>query len=84
MRDSSSHGLPCRLGNGELSRAMVVWIYDRDDGQSLRFEWDLAHDLAVISPDGSRDSFVVGDPEKATSSRWTVEKMIRRYIEESP
>ncbi|HEX3300301.1 MAG TPA: hypothetical protein VHW68_09325 [Actinomycetota bacterium] len=84
MRESSSHGLPRRVGNGELSRALVVWVYERDDGVSLTFEWDLAHHVAVIGPDGFADSFVAGDPEKATSSRWTVEKMIQRYIEERP
>lgn len=76
----SDHGLPSRIGDGTLSRATVVWTYVLHGRTTLRFEWDMGHTLEVFGPDGRVDTIMVGDPAKVTTSRRTVENVIRRYI----
>jgi hypothetical protein len=80
------HGLPARLAGGTLSEAHVSWTFRSDAGDrrdDIEFTWDIGHTVRAIGPDGQLlDEWSVGDPEKATTSRRTVEHSIRKYLDE--
>jgi hypothetical protein len=77
------HGLPARIAGGTLSEARVMWTFVRDDGDGIDFTWDIGHTVAAIGSDGRvLEEWTVGDPEKATTSRRTVENSIRRFLAE--
>jgi hypothetical protein len=80
------HGLPAKLAGGELSEAHVTWTFIPDDGDvqdSLEFTWDIGHMVTVMTSHGRLlDEWQVGDPEKATTSRRTVENSIRKFLDE--
>jgi hypothetical protein len=80
------HGLPARLAGGVLSEAHVTWTFLPDDGDSrdgLELTWDIGHKVTVMTSDGRLlDEWLVGDPEKATTSRRTVENSIRKFLDE--
>jgi hypothetical protein len=78
------HGLPARIAGGLLSEAHVSWTFLPDDGDGkdgLEFTWDIGHKVTVMTTDGRvLDEWLVGDPEKATTSRRTVENSIRNFL----
>jgi hypothetical protein len=75
------HGLPARVAGGTLSEARVVWTFVPDDGDPIEFTWDIGHRVAAAVPGGELlDAWVVGNPEKATTSRRTVENSIREFL----
>jgi hypothetical protein len=80
------HGLPARLAGGILSEAHVTWTFLPDDGSyhdGIEFTWDIGHKVTVMASDGRLlDEWLVGDPEKATTSRRTVENSIRKFLNE--
>jgi hypothetical protein len=77
------HGLPQRLAGGVLSEARVTWTFVPDDGDGLEFTWDIGHKVTVTASDGRLvDEWTVGDPDKATTSRRTVENSIRTFLKE--
>ncbi len=80
------HGLPERLAGGVLSAARVTWTFRPDDGDAqdaIEFTWDIGHDVTAETSDGQLvDEWLVGDPQKATTSRRTVEDSIRRFLNE--
>jgi hypothetical protein len=77
------HGLPAAIAGGILSEAHVTWDFARDDGDRIRFTWDLGHTVTARSSDGALlDEWQVGDPNKATTSRRTVENSIRAFLRE--
>jgi hypothetical protein len=75
------HGLPAEVAGGTLSSASVVWNYKRGN-QELQFHCDIGHELTVVSDGNEIASFSVGDPAKVTTSRRTVENVIRKYLKE--
>jgi hypothetical protein len=75
------HGLPARIAGGTLSEARVMWTFIPDDGVRIEFTWDIGHTVTAIRSDGDvLEEWTVGDPEKATTSRRTVENSIRRFL----
>jgi plastocyanin len=75
------HGLPARVAGGTLSEAHVTWTFAPDVGDEIEFVWDIGHTVtATGSDDRLLDEWIVGDPEKATTSRRTVENSIREYL----
>jgi hypothetical protein len=80
------HGLPARIAGGVLSEAHVSWTFVPDGGDvqdGLEFTWDIGHKVTVATSDGRLlDEWLVGDPEKATTSRRTVENSIRKFLYE--
>jgi hypothetical protein len=49
----------------------------------VEFTWDIGHKVVVMTSDGRLlDEWLVGDPEKATTSRRTVENSIRKFLNE--
>jgi hypothetical protein len=78
------HGLPAKIAGGVLSEARVIWTFVADDGdRSIEFSWDIGHTVTARS-DGQPDiEWFVGDPEKASTSRRTVENSIRRFLTDS-
>jgi hypothetical protein len=77
------HGLPARLAGGTLSEAHVTWTFVPDDGDAIEFAWDIGHRVTATASDGRLlDEWSVGNPEKATTSRRTVENSIRKYLAE--
>jgi hypothetical protein len=80
------HGLPASVAGGVLSEAHVTWTFLPDDGgarDGIEFTWDLGHKVTVTTSDGRLlDEWQVGDPEKATTSRRTVENSIRKFLDE--
>jgi hypothetical protein len=80
------HGLPARIAGGVLSEAHVSWTFVPDGGDvqdGLEFTWDIGHKVAVMTSEGRvLDEWLVGDPEKATTSRRTVENSIRKFLDE--
>jgi hypothetical protein len=77
------HGLPAKTAGGVLSEARVSWTFRPDDGgPSIEFSWDIGHTVTARS-DGQPDvEWFVGNPEKATTSRRTVENSIRSFLNE--
>ena len=77
------HGLPARVAGGILSEARVTWTFVRDDGDEIDFTWDIGHKVMARRSDGQvLDEWLVGDPEKATTSRRTVKNSIRKFLDE--
>jgi hypothetical protein len=78
------HGLPARVAGGILSEAHVTWKFLPDDGEDgIELTWDFGHNVTATKLDGRLlDEWLVGDPEKATTSRRTVENSIRRFLDE--
>jgi hypothetical protein len=80
------HGLPARVAAGVLSEAHVTWTFvpDEVDGHDvIEFTWDIGHAVRATTSDGRLlDEWEVGDPEKATTSRRTVENSIRTFLNE--
>jgi hypothetical protein len=76
------HGLPARLAGGVLSEASVTWTFVDDDGGRVVFAWDIGHTVTAKADGEPTVEWQVGDPEKATTSRRTVERSIRRFLEE--
>jgi hypothetical protein len=75
------HGLPARIAGGTLSEARVMWTFVQDDGLRIEFTWDIGHTVTAIRSDGHvLEEWTVGDPERATTSRRTVENSIRRFL----
>jgi hypothetical protein len=76
------HGLPARVGGGTLSEAHVTWTFVGDDGVRIGFTWDIGH-MVTAQVDGEPVvEWLVGDPQKATTSRRTVENSIRAFLHE--
>ena len=83
MMDFMDHGLPARLAGGMLSEAHVTWTFVPDDGEAIEFTWDLGHQVTATKSEGLvLDVLLVGDPNKATTSRRTVENSIRSFLDE--
>jgi hypothetical protein len=81
----TDHGLPARIAGGVLSEAHVTWTFlpDGDSRDGVEFTWDIGHKVRVMTSDGRLlDEWLVGDPEKATTSRRTVENSIRKFLNE--
>ncbi len=80
------HGLPARVAGGILSEAHVTWKFRSDEGDGrddIEFTWDLGHKVMAMKSDGRLlEVWLVGDPEKATTSRRTVENSIRKFLDE--
>ena len=77
------HGLPARVAGGTLSEAHVMWTFVPDDGDDIEFIWDIGHKVTAMRSDGRLlDEWIVGDPEKTTTSRRTVENSIRQFLAE--
>ena len=76
------HGLPARIARGTLSEARVTWTFLDDAGQRIEFSWDIGHTVTARSDGHAVVDWFVGDPEKATTSRRTVENSIRSFLEE--
>ena len=77
------HGLPAAIAGGILSEAHVTWDFAPDDGDGVRFTWDLGHTVTARTSGGALiDEWQVGDPAKATTSRQTVENSIREFLHE--
>jgi hypothetical protein len=80
------HGLPARAAGGVLGEAHVNWTFLPDDGDGqdgIEFTWDIGHKVMVMTSDRRLlDEWLVGDPEKATTSRRTVENSIRKFLTE--
>lgn len=80
------HGLPARVAGGVLSEAHVTWTFlpdDIDAENGIEFTWDIGHKVKAMTSDGrTLDEWLVGDPEKATTSRRTVENSIRKFLNE--
>jgi len=77
------HGLPAQVAGGILSGAHVTWSFVPDDGDPIEFMWDIGHKVTATRSDGlPLAEWLVGDPEKATTSRRTVENSIRKFLEE--
>jgi hypothetical protein len=78
------HGLPARIADGVLSEALVRWSFRPDGGSEddgIEFSWDIGHKVVATTPHGRLlDEWLVGDPQKATTSRRTVENSIRRFL----
>jgi hypothetical protein len=76
------HGLPARVAEGVLSEAHVAWTYVPDGGEDIEFAWDIGHRVTATGSDGRLlAEWLVGDPEKATTSRRTVENSIRKFLD---
>ena len=76
------HGLPARVAGGILSEAHVAWTFVPDDGEDIGFTWDIGHKVTATRSDGRLlAEWLVGDPEKATASRRTVENSIRKFLD---
>ena len=76
------HGLPARVAGGILSEAHVAWTFAPDDGDGIEFMWDIGHRVTATRSDGRLlAEWLVGDPEKATTSRRTVENSIRKFLD---
>ena len=79
------HGLPARVAGGILSEAHVTWTFRSDVGDradDIEFTWDIGHTVRATRPDGQLlREWSVGDPEKATTSRRTVENSIRNFLD---
>jgi hypothetical protein len=79
------HGLPARVAGGILSEAHVTWTFRSDDDgrDDIEFTWDIGHKVTAAESEGRLlDEWLVGDPEKATTSRRTVENSIRKFLNE--
>jgi hypothetical protein len=77
------HGLPATIADGVLSEARVTWTFVPDDGgHSIEFSWDIGHTVTARSEGKPDVEWFVGDPEKATTSRRTVENSIRSFLAE--
>ncbi len=77
------HGLPARVAGGVLSEARVAWTFVADDAAgSIEFTWDLGHTVVALVDGRPVAEWLVGDPEKATTSRRTVERSIRTFLDE--
>jgi hypothetical protein len=77
------HGLPARVAGGTLSEAHVMWTFVPDDGVDIEFTWDIGHKVTAMRSDGRLlDEWIVGDAEKTTTSRRTVENSIRQFLAE--
>jgi hypothetical protein len=78
------HGLPANIAGGVLSEAHVTWTFLPDDGDEqdgIEFTWDIGHKVTVTTSDGRLlDEWQVGDPQKATTSRRTVENSIKKFL----
>ena len=78
------HGLPATVAEGTLGEARVTWTFvPNDDGDSIDFVWDIGHKVSAHSNGRHIADWFVGDPNKATTSRRTVEDSIRRFLVES-
>jgi len=76
------HGLPAHVAGGILSEARVTWFFVPDEGDRIEFMWDIGHKVTATRSDGRLlAEWLVGDPEKATASRRTVENSIRKFLE---
>ena len=77
------HGLPARVAGGTLSEAHVMWTFVQDDGDDIEFSWDIGHKVTAMRSEGRLlGEWIVGDPEKMTTSRRTVENSIRQFLAE--
>lgn len=75
------HGLPAHVAGGTLSEAHVTWSFVPDDGEPIEFMWDIGHTVTATSSGRLLAEWHVGNPEKATTSRRTVENSIRKFLE---
>lgn len=77
------HGLPARVAGGILSEAHVTWEFLPDEGDpSIDFIWDIGHKVTAYAVGKPIAGWLVGDPQKATTSRRTVENSIKRFLVE--
>jgi hypothetical protein len=77
------HGLPAEVADGILSEARVAWTFRPHEGKdTIQFTWDIGHVVTARSDGRTVAEWQVGDPEKATTSRRTVENSIRKFLEE--
>jgi hypothetical protein len=71
------------MAGGILREAHVMWTFVPDDGDDIEFTWDIGHKVTAMRSDGRLlDEWIVGDPQKATTSRRTVENSIRQFLAE--
>jgi len=61
----------------------VRWTFVPDDGDHIEFTWDIGHKVTATTSDGRLlAAWLVGDSERATTSRRTVENSIRKFLNE--